>query len=130
MHALDFFLMILGGIGLSHILADSSIASSLKYKLLYREDATKNIQKRFKGKMEFYVDKFVELLNCHQCNGWWAGGFVFVLYYYNITILLWAFAISLLSPLWAAFYVYVVSLTNYEDAEDEQENYEEDEDEK
>ena len=44
-----FVLMILAGIGLSHILADSSIANKLKYRLIFREDAEGKPYKRFRN---------------------------------------------------------------------------------
>lgn len=120
---LDFLILILAGIGLSHILADSSIASSLKYKLLYKEDLNGVPQKRWakRPRLEWFFDKFVEMLNCHQCNGFWSGLTVFAFYYFDVWFMLWAFAISLLSPIWAAFYVYVVSLTQFEESDENEE---------
>ncbi len=116
MQFLDIFLVVLGAIGLSHIMADSSIAASFKYWLVYKTDNEGNIRKRFLGwRIERLIDKIVEMMNCHQCNGFWSGLIAFGLYYIDWYLLLWGFAISLLSPLWAVIYVILLNYTTYED---------------
>ncbi len=116
MQFVDIFLIVLGAIGLSHIMADSSLAASFKYWLVYRTDNEGNIRKRFLGsRIERLVDKVVEMMNCHQCNGFWSGLIAVGFYYFEWYILLWAFTISLLSPLWAVIYVILLNYTTYED---------------
>ncbi len=120
MGLVDILLVVLGAIGLSHIMADSSIAASFKYWLVYRTDKDGNIRKRFIGKdgkssgTGKVVDKVIEMMNCHQCNGFWSGLFAFGLYYIGWDLLLWGFSISLLSPLWAVVYVILLNYTTYE----------------
>jgi hypothetical protein len=123
--------MILGGIGLSHLLADSSIASSFKYWLIFKENENGAPQKRWGNYscLEWFFDKVVEMMNCHQCNGFWSGLAVFAIARFagfgpefgrfELWALVWGFMISLLSPVFAAIYVYIVSLTTFEDSDEE-----------
>lgn len=134
MDVLNFILLILGAIGLSHIIADSSIVAKFKYWLVYKTipsadpDEPAEIVKRFAkvpeegkkpvvGFMESSVDLLVSMMNCHQCNGFWSGIAAFGFYYIGWNLPLWAFAISLLSPMWAAIYVVVLNFTAYEEEE-------------
>ena len=47
----------------------------------------------------WFSRKFLEMLNCYQCNGWWSGLLVAIMGYFGLTWILWAFAISLVSPI-------------------------------
>jgi uncharacterized Tic20 family protein len=84
MDFLNFTLFVTAAIGLSHIIADSSIISPVKVWLSN------------KG-----WTKIVDMMNCYQCNGFWSGVFIYMLYLASpyLNLLVWAFAISLVSPL-------------------------------
>ncbi len=122
---MDFFLYIFAAVGLSHILADGSIMIPIK---LWLSGEEKNwFSKRlFRWKPDgFLNNKILNLLNCYQCNGWWSGLITAIVGWLGLTWLLWAFAISLVSPLFGYLKLYFSMLTsvdNYqEEDEDEQE---------
>lgn len=120
MTIVGFVFLLFAGIGLSHIIADSSIASSFKYKLLQLK-----LSDTFKNPLKVLI----HMSNCHQCNGFWSGIFVYLLSMNYSTLLeafthslLWGFIVSLLSPFWASLYVYVANLVSFDEELENEEN--------
>lgn len=105
---LNFLLYVLAGAGLSHILADASILAPFKFWLSEKDT--------------WLSKKALEMMNCYQCNGFWSGLIVAILGFLGWTWLLWAFAISLVSPLFGYFKLYLAMLTasdNYEEEDND-----------
>src|SRR6185503_2384959 len=98
MNFLNFTLYVLAAVGMSHILADASVIAPFKLWL--------------SGKNNWFGKKLLEMLNCYQCNGFWSGFAVAVLGWLGLTWVLWAFAISLVSPLFGFAKLYLAMITS------------------
>jgi len=103
---LNFILYILAAVGLSHILADGSIFSSFKFWLSEKDT--------------WWSRPFLNMMNCYQCNGFWSGLVVFLIALASpwLNFLLWAFAISLVSPLFGYLKLYFAVLTSTDEEEE------------
>lgn len=86
---LNFILLICAGVGLSHILVDGSIIAPFKFWL--------------SNKNNWFYNNLLQILNCHQCSGFYAGIIVYIIYRISplldnwLDLILWGFAISILS---------------------------------
>ena len=107
MEPLDFTLYVLAAVGLSHILTEGTLLSPLK---LWLSELT------LSQPFAWLRDKFVYMLNCYQCGGFWSGVTValvaiFAKQYPVLNLLLWGWMISLLSPPIAYIKFYLNLLT-------------------
>jgi hypothetical protein len=100
-----FLLYILAAVGLSHVLADSSILAPFRFWL--------------SEKNTWFSNKLLEMMTCYMCSGWWAGLFVAIAGYFGLDWLLWAFAASLVSPLFGFLKLYLSMLTSVDEEEHE-----------
>jgi hypothetical protein len=103
MDLLNFLLLVLAAVGMSHILADGSIFAPLKFWMSKQENwFTRSLFSR----------KLLELLNCYQCNGFWSGLITYSVYCMGWNWFLWALAISLVSPFFGYLKLYFNILTD------------------
>lgn len=107
---LEFVLFIMAAVGLSHVIADGSIFASLKVWL---------------HGTGWFGQKLVEMANCYQCNSWWSGlllsSCIWSLGHMPAWhIPLWAFAISLISPLVGYYKLYLALLTTMEEEQEDE----------
>lgn len=91
------FLTLLGGVGLSHILTDSSIVEKLiKNPLEKIKNLTSN------KIITTLINNFLEMMNCYQCSGFWSGLIVGLLLSNGILLsIILGFGVSFLSMFFA-----------------------------
>lgn len=92
---MNFFLLLFGSIGLSHIMVDGSILNYPKKKL---QDWT---TVKWVG---WLCAVILEMLGCYMCSGVWAGWFVGLVGYSASVLALWqvlllGFSVAVFSPL-------------------------------
>jgi hypothetical protein len=114
-------LLILGGIGMTVIVVESTLFSKIK------DWAKKNFGEI--PVIKYPVNFFLSIANCHQCCGWWSGAFLSFFFYtpcwmgvdtadclVNLLQNLGrnfasGCAVSLLSVFWAAIMMFIESKT-------------------
>ena len=130
---LYYVLYFLGGVGLSHILADASIITPVKLWLTGNDPDEQSPVKWlawiFKTVGSWHNGwlgtKLVEMLNCYVCNGFWSGLLVgLVAWLYGSSgffhIFLWGFAISLVSQ-FVGYVMLFLNKISYDEPEKQEE---------
>ena len=90
MELIHYLMLFFGALGISNFLAVSKLANDFK----------KKIKKRYKESKNYWIaKKFIYMLNCHTCNGFWSGIVAYVLFYFEIYVILFGFSVLFFSPL-------------------------------
>jgi hypothetical protein len=105
---IEFFLILFAAMGLSHIIVETSLLSSVKTWLsdqyVLWDDSFNRTGKRWHWYIGAFFNRILEMSNCYQCSGVWAGWFIGSLaalfgQFSWINVLLLGFANAIFSPL-------------------------------